>query len=206
MNATVCAIILAAGTSSRMGKPKQLLTLRDQTILEHVIQRTLNEDFSEIITVIGHEAKTIKKMIPVDHKRFRWVVNEAYLTGQGSSLKVAIENLQKHHSHIMVFLGDLPFITAETVRLIYKSGVDRLKETEEAFIVRPTNKGVSGHPVFFGNINRDYFSQLQGDKGARSIMSKVSDHVRLEVEDRGILFDVDTPEDYANAKKVFDTF
>jgi molybdenum cofactor cytidylyltransferase len=203
MNSAISAIILAAGTSSRMGKMKQILALGDQTILEHVIHRTLVEDFSEVIVVVGHEAKAIRNAISIDNQRFRWVENEAYLSGQSTSLKLGIESLQEQQSNIMVFLGDLPFISAETIRLIYKTGMDKMKETDEAYTIRPTYKGISGHPVFFGNRNRDLFTQLHGDKGAKLIMDKIPNHIRLEVEDRGVLFDVDTPEDYAEAKRIF---
>lgn len=201
MNSSICAIILAAGTASRMGKPKQLLPLGDLALLEHTINRLVNENFTEVITVIGYEAINIKNRIPIDNERFRWVENEAYLTGQSSSLRVGIESLQKHHTNVMVFLGDLPFIQAETIRLIYKFGVDRMKENEEAFVIRPTYKEVPGHPVFFGHINKHHFAQLQGDNGGKPIMKRISNHILLEVEDPGILFDVDTPEDYVEAKK-----
>lgn len=70
MNTSISAIILAAGTSSRMGKPKQILPLGNRAILEHVIQRSLAEDFSEVIVVIGHEAETIKNMITIGFKKW----------------------------------------------------------------------------------------------------------------------------------------
>ena len=85
--------------------------------------------------MIGHEAKAIKKVILIDNQRFRWVENEAYLSGQSTSLKVGIESLQEQQSNIMVFLGDLPFISAETIRLIYKTGMDKMKETDEGFSI-----------------------------------------------------------------------
>ncbi|MCZ2258183.1 nucleotidyltransferase family protein [Sporosarcina sp. G11-34] len=202
MNTSICALILAAGTSNRMGKPKQLLLLGNRTILEHVIHHSLEKDFSEVIAVIGHETEMIKKVISIDDKRFRWVENADYLSGQSASLRIGIESLREHHSNIMVFLGDLPFTSTETIRLIYQSGVARMKESEEAFMIRPTHKGVSGHPVFFGNIDRNLFAQLQGDKGGKTIMNKISDHILLDVDDHGILFDVDTPSDYVEAKRI----
>ncbi|WP_153731528.1 nucleotidyltransferase family protein [Sporosarcina obsidiansis] len=201
MKPSICAIILAAGTSSRMGKPKQLLPLGEQSLLERTIHRLVDEDFSEVIAVIGHEAKAIKEKISIKNERFRWIENEAYLTGQSSSLKTGIVSLKEHHSHAMVFLGDLPFISDETIRLIYQTGVDRLKEYGESFVIRPTYKEVPGHPVFFGNINRHHFAQLQGDTGGKSIMKRIPHHILLEVEDEGILMDVDSPEDYVEAKR-----
>lgn len=201
MKRSICAIILAAGTSSRMGRPKQLLPLGNRTLLEHTIQRLLKEDFSEVIAVIGHQSEVIKEMIPIHNERFRWVENVAYLTGQSSSLQVGIESLQKHHSHIMVFLSDLPFIEEQTIRLIYQTGLNRIQETVEPFVIRPMYEVVPGHPVFFGNINKNLFAGLQGDRGGKAIMKKIADHQLVQVDDPGILSDVDTPEDYEEAKK-----
>jgi molybdenum cofactor cytidylyltransferase len=128
MNTSICAVILAAGTSSRMGQPKQLLELKGRLLLEHVIQTASAANFSEIITVIGCEADKIQKSILIEDSRFRWVFNEDYLSGQGSSLKAGILNAEDHHSGIMVFLGDLPFIKESTIQSIYQSGKDRLKK------------------------------------------------------------------------------
>lgn len=201
----VSAIILAAGTASRMGKSKQMLPLGERTLLEHVIHRTLSADFAEVLTVIGHEAEAIQKIIAIDDQRFRWIVNGAYRAGQSTSLKLGIENVQDNGSTIMVFLGDLPFISDDTIRLIYQAGVDQLTVSAEPFSIRPIYQGVAGHPVFFGNCTGDLFAALQGDKGAKAMMDKIPNHIRLEVEDSGILFDVDTPEDYTKAKSILVT-
>ncbi|MCG7334695.1 nucleotidyltransferase family protein [Sporosarcina sp. ACRSM] len=200
MNPSICAIILAAGTSSRMGKTKQMLSLGNDPILEHVINCSLHENFSEVIAVIGHEANTIKENILIDSERFRWVVNESYLSGQSSSLKVGIESLKEVHPNLMVFLGDLPFLSTKTIRTIYQHGAKRLEETDAPFMIRPMYNGEVGHPVFFGNIDRHLFARLQGDTGGKAIMHQISDRIFLKVEDEGILFDVDTLADYQKAK------
>lgn len=201
MRPSICAIILAAGTSSRMGQSKQLLPFGNRALLEHTIQRLLDEDFAEVIAVIGHESEAIKEMILLNNERFRWVENEVYLTGQSSSLRVGIENLQNDHSNVMVFLGDLPFIQEETIQLIYQSGVQRMQESEEPFVIRPTFKEAPGHPVFFGNIDKKLFIQLEGYSGGKAIMKKIADQLVLPVKDSGIVYDIDTPEDYVEAKR-----
>lgn len=202
MNPSICAIILAAGTSSRMGKPKQMLRLGNRALLEHVIHRSLQENFSEVIAVIGHEANTIKENVLIDSEHFRWVENEDYQSGQSSSLKKGVASLKEHHSNVMVFLGDLPFLSTETIRAIYQCGAERIRETDAPFIIRPTYNKVAGHPVFFGNIDRYLFEQLQGDTGGKAIMNQISDRISLGVEDKGILFDVDTPAQFEEAKKL----
>ncbi|MEH7122360.1 nucleotidyltransferase family protein [Bacillus sp. JJ1773] len=198
-NPSVCAVILAAGTSSRMGQPKQLLELNGLPLLEHVIRVALSADFSEIITVIGCEAAKIQKSISIEDPRFRWIFNEDYLSGQGSSLKTGIINAGDCHSGVMVFLGDLPFIAESTVQSIYQFGKDMLNKQQESFVIQPEYHGITGHPVFFGHPNRNIFMELQGDRGAKAIMNKIPHRQSISMDDRGILFDIDTPESYDKA-------
>ncbi|WP_185150648.1 nucleotidyltransferase family protein [Cytobacillus dafuensis] len=202
MSSSICAIILAAGTSTRMGQPKQLLLLKERPLLEHVIRVAASVDFSEIITVIGCEAVNIQKAITIDDPRFRWVVNEDYLLGQSSSLKTGISNIGKQHAGIMVFLGDLPFIAKNTVQSIYQIGADMLLEGEKSFIVQPEYKGTPGHPVFFGQFDRNLFMQLKGDRGAKAIMNHFSHRKLVSVEDEGIVLDIDTQGDYKKIKNL----
>lgn len=201
MSSSICAIILAAGSSTRMGKPKQLLLLNGRPLLEHVILGVAACEFSEIIAVVGHEAEQIQKAIPIKDPRFSWVVNPAYSSGQSSSLKSGMAHAGKHHDGIMVFLGDLPFILESTIQSIFLSGTKMLFESGESFIIQPNYCGVMGHPVFFGNIARELFMPLHGDKGAKAIMENIPCRKQFLVEDEGILFDIDTSEAYEKAKK-----
>lgn len=197
------ALILAAGTASRMGTAKQLLKLNKEPMLAHVIQLALAECFSEVIAVIGHEANAIQETIHVTDARFRWVINEDYHMGQGTSLKKGMNQISKRHSSVMVFLGDLPFISLKTTHDIFKQGASMLKEYEKSFVVQPSYQGTAGHPVFFGNIKPEWFKEIEGDRGAKAIMDKFKVKKRMPVEDQGVLFDIDTPEAYQKALKWF---
>ncbi len=197
------AIILAAGTSSRMGRAKQLLPLGGRPILAHIIDRALGEDFTEIIAVIGHEADAIQRAITVQDVRFRWVVNKDYRSGQGASLKCGLSQMNEHHSSVMVFLADLPFLSQETVHDIYERGTLMLQETDVPFVLRPSFQGTAGHPVFFGHVNAEWFQQIDGDQGAKVMMEQFSIRKRFPVEDQGILYDIDTPEGYERAGRFY---
>lgn len=198
----IAAIILAAGTASRMGEPKQLLIVNGKKLLEHTIALTLPIPFTEIMTVIGYEAERIVNKIEVNDSRFRWLVNEAYKEGQSSSLKCAIRALREEIKSVMIFLGDVPFIKQDTVTSIINEGLKMAEEIDEPFVIRPTYKGKSGHPVFFGNIDRTLFEQIQGDVGAKKIIQRIENITFLPVDDEAILFDVDTPADYESAKSM----
>ncbi|OCA88724.1 nucleotidyltransferase family protein [Pseudobacillus wudalianchiensis] len=204
MNTHVHAIILAAGTSSRMGRPKQLLPLGEHLLLGHVINRVLTGEFTKVTAVIGHEAALIQELLPVKDSRFQWVLNEDYHSGQSSSLKRGIESLGLQQANVMVFLGDLPFIEEQTIHTIYQSGVRMLKEYKAPFMIRPVYKNIPGHPVFFGHIHQETFSGLDGDQGGRAIVEQFAYKRRLLVEDEGILLDIDTPIAYEKAKERFE--
>lgn len=200
-HSSISAIILAAGTSTRMGEPKQLLKLKERPLLEHAIRTAASVNFSEIITVIGYEASLMQTSIIIDDPRFRWVMNEDYLSGQASSLKVGFSHVEKDAAGVMVFLADLPFISQNTVHSIYQTGIELLNKITESFIVQPKYKGVTGHPAFFGNPNREMFMKLQGDRGAKPLIHTIAHRQILPVDDPGILFDIDTPKAYEEAKK-----
>ncbi|HEU5138882.1 MAG TPA: nucleotidyltransferase family protein [Bacillales bacterium] len=197
----VKALILAAGTSNRMGTPKQLLRLGDASLLQHVIQNILRFDFSEIIAVIGHEAEEIKRSVQIEDKRFRWVINPEYASGQSTSLRKGIESCCS--PNIMVFLGDEPLISEQTVQTVFRFGLEKHSVSTEPYVVRPGFQSVPGHPVFFGNAQKIDFFNLKGDRGAKEIISSLESRHVLPVNDQGILMDVDTPETYEKVKRVW---
>ncbi|GAB7389237.1 hypothetical protein BSNK01_30750 [Bacillaceae bacterium] len=197
----VSAVILAAGTSSRMGQPKQLLPLGGQYLLERVIRQCLRFAFQRVIAVIGHQAPSIQEAIPIADPRFAWVVNRDYQGGQSASLKLGMNKAAA--SGVMVFLGDMPLIRHSTVEQVLRRGRRHLQESEEPFVLQPSYKGVPGHPVFFGRLPSDACSRLKGDQGAKPVVRSLSNRIHLEVDDPGILFDVDTPEAYQEARKYF---
>ena len=201
MTASIGAIILAAGASTRMGKAKQLLLLNEQPMLEHVICRTIAVPFSEIIVVVGFAAQTIQQAISIKDHRLCWVINNDYSIGQSSSLKKGITNFTKKHDGLMIFLGDLPFILDETIQSVFQVGMKMLQECEESYIVQPSYYGQIGHPVFFGHLDQSLFMNIKGDTGAKIIKRQISCQKQLIVEDKGIIFDIDTPEEYEEAKK-----
>lgn len=198
----VAALILAAGVSKRMGQMKQLLDLGGRPLLEHVIRQVMSFPFSEIVTVIGHRAVRIRRYISIPDERFRWIVNAAYEQGQSTSLRRGITAIRS--MHVMVFLADQPFIASDTIRAVYDQGArwgrDRMRRP---FVVRPSHCSRPGHPVFFGHVKRLDLTRLSGDQGAKRVISDMDSLYTLPVEDPYILFDIDTPEAYAQAKRLW---
>ena len=184
------AIILAAGQSKRMGKPKPLLRFNDQTFLEQIISVLKQSDVGRITVVLGAEADTIRKSVDLTGTNI--VINKDYQRGQLSSLTAGIKESPEDTEAILLCLVDNPFITEEVVSKIIR----KFRETNNPIIVPVFNKR-RGHPTLF---SRSLFNELLSapeEKGARHVLYSNEDKVlELEVSEHGILIGIDTQEDY----------
>jgi molybdenum cofactor cytidylyltransferase len=204
METGVFALILAAGTSSRMGTPKQLLDWGGMPLLEHVIRKTLTFPFPEVVAVVGHLADEIRRLIRIEDERFRWVVNRDYAAGQSTSLLAGLASGEGRYHSAMVFLGDQPLIAEETIRRIFESGLEQLRTLRkpEPLVVRPSFRDIPGHPVFLGNIQSINLTGLKGDRGAKGVICTIQRRTILSVEDPGVVMDIDTPQAYESTKLI----
>jgi molybdenum cofactor cytidylyltransferase len=184
----VSAVILAAGMSTRMGEPKQLVKLGSRTLLETAVENARGAQVDEVIVVLGFAAEAIRKLLPADIKA---VINDAYKEGMGTSLRTGLAAVQPGAKAALIILADQPFVKPATL--------DRLIEQHqgsEAQIVIPIYKGFRGNPVL---LDRSVFPEvmaLTGDIGCRAIFGSHSEGiVKVPVEDVGILLDLDSKED-----------
>jgi molybdenum cofactor cytidylyltransferase len=187
----IAGLILAAGESCRMGTPKATLTYRGQTFLERIVQTLRQIDIERIVVVLGHQAEDIQRHIKIAPAQV--VINPDYRRGQTSSLQVGLRSLIGDEPEAAVLcLVDHPAVSAETVRRI----VATFRQCG-APVVIPTYQGRRGHPVLIG---RQVFDELLGlacDVGADSVVRRYRPATQfVEVEDEGIVIDVDDPESY----------
>jgi molybdenum cofactor cytidylyltransferase len=197
-NARVGAVILAAGGSTRMGEAKQLLRLGESTVLGQTLENVRRAGVDEIVLVLGSTAEAIRQQLPIATiEGLRIVVNQAYERGMASSLREGLAALDPHIDAALIVLADQPFIRPETLDRI----VDRHRRSH-AQIVIPSYKGFRGNPVL---LDRSVFSEvmaLDGDMGCRAIFgSHLEGIVKVEVEDVGILLDIDNQEDYERLQR-----
>jgi molybdenum cofactor cytidylyltransferase len=185
------AIVLAAGESRRMGRPKPLLPFEGNTFLGQIISVLAASDIDAITVVLGAEADQVTES--VDLSDVRAVVNKDYQKGQLSSLVAAMLGIHPQTDAILLCLVDHPFITTQVVDAI----ANKFAETSGRIIV-PVFNSHRGHPTLFA---RPLFGQLLNapeDRGARHVLySNESEVLELETSDSGILIGIDTPEDYA---------
>jgi molybdenum cofactor cytidylyltransferase len=191
------AVVLAAGRSTRMGRPKATLPINDRdTFLTRII-RTFNEAMvADVTVVLGSEAGVISQAVGRSGVSARFVVNTASDDGQLSSLLVGLNAIDRPEAAAMFLaLVDAPLFSASTVRAL----LDRYDRTRAA-IVRPVSGGEHGHPVL---IDRTLFAALREadpSKGAKPVVrGNVSMQGDVEVDDDGAFMDIDTPEEYEKA-------
>ncbi|MHC4174276.1 MAG: nucleotidyltransferase family protein [Planctomycetota bacterium] len=184
------AIILAAGESKRMGKPKPLLRFNDKTFLDQIISVLKLSDADSITVVLGPEPETITKS--VDLSGTNVVINKDYQKGQLSSLITAIEETPQETDAILVCLVDTPLITEEVVNKI----ISKFEETNNLIIVPVFNKR-RGHPVLFSSSLFDELLNAPQEQGARYVVYSNEEKVlEVETSEGGILTGIDTPDDY----------
>jgi molybdenum cofactor cytidylyltransferase len=188
------AVILAAGLSTRMGRPKPLLPLPGgETFVTRIVRSFLEAGVDDVVVVLGHEANAVAAKLIESGVAARFVINEAYATGQLSSLLRGLNAIDRPGVKAMLLtLVDVPMVSPSTIRAV----IDRYQKTH-APIVRPVRGDEHGHPVL---IDRSLFSLLRGaeaDEGAKPIVrGHVSPAGDVPVDDDGAFFDIDTPAAY----------
>ena len=175
-------IILAGGLSSRAGTNKLILEIDNITIIEHCILG-MYDYCSKIIVVGGHRIDDIKKHLK-KYSKVDLIHNENYLDGMFSSVKTGLKHLE----------GDRFFLTPGDYPMINKSTYEAMLKVNEDIVI-PTFNKKKGHPILIKTHLRDEIVNNPSINSLRDYIWK-KEPVTLEVEDSGILFDVDTMDDY----------
>jgi molybdenum cofactor cytidylyltransferase len=188
--AFVSGIILAAGGSARLGRPKQLLDLDGQPLLTHVIRNAVASSLDEVVLVLGHDAAHIANA--VGDWGQRTVVNRDYAAGQSTSLHTGLAAIDPRSDAALFLLGDQPLAGPDVIDAI----TARFLETGGPIVV-PVYDSHPGNPVL---ISRELFPELarvSGDEGARSVVrSNPAGVVAVPIAIGPPPRDVDTEEDY----------
>ena len=194
----IVGMILAAGSASRMGQPKQLLPLGSRPMLWHVAQAACQSRLDEVIVVTGAAAEPVSLCIA--DLPLRIVHNPDWQQGQAGSIQTALRSLPPNCDAVLFLLADQPLITSQLINELI-SHWQRCGKT----IVRPCHGDKPGNPVLFSLAAwRDALQQLGGDQGARRILNAHPEAIGyLPVANDEIFLDVDTIEDYARMQQRF---
>jgi molybdenum cofactor cytidylyltransferase len=188
---TLAGLVLAAGESRRMGRPKQLLPFGECTILERVIDTLLSAGVGKVVVVLGHEADRVRAVL--GERPVKAVVNASYRQGMLSSVKCGVHAIDAAYDAVLLALGDQPHIECAVV-----SEVIRAYRTGDAGIVIPRHGAKKGHPIII-NLQRyrEAIVNLPEDVGLNALMQEHADDVRLiDVATEDIIRDIDVPDDY----------
>lgn len=189
----ISGILLAAGLSSRMGEPKQLLPFGESTIVETVVDSMLSAKFNEVIVVLGHCAAEIREQLRT--RPVRIVFNPDYREGMLTSAQAGIRTLQESDAFALM-LVDQPFITSDLIDQV----VDDYVQTDKG-IALPSYDYKRGHPVIFHQRYGKEILALHAESGGvRTLFKKYSDDIHyVTVDTDRVLRDIDYREDYERA-------
>jgi molybdenum cofactor cytidylyltransferase len=189
----VAAIILAAGGASRFGAPKQLLPWQGGTLLSQVADAALASRADPVIIVLGYQAGTCRAAL--GDRQVKLVTNPDWQEGQSTSVRAGLDALPDNIGAAVFPLADQPAISPSTIDAL----IARHRATL-APVVWPEYEGQRGNPVLFDRAVFPQLSRLTGDTGGRAVLQAYATQVeRVPVSDLGILFDIDTPDDYHRA-------
>ena len=181
----VFAIILAAGTSSRLGFNKLTVSIDGESVIRRSVKPFLMAELHKVLVVTGHDHRIIKKEL--DGLDVSLIHNPHYKKGMSTSVKVAMPFLESSDA-LLFHLGDKPFVSSRSI----KSVLDTYREGK-AKIVLPRFDGKTGHPVMINaSLLRDEIGMLYGDSGLREVIEKYKEDVVFIEGDSGNLYDIDT--------------
>ena len=187
----VAGLILAAGKSERMGRPKALLPFLGSCFLTHLLTEAAHSDLTDVRIVLGHDPETILSALP--EIKPKTLINPSYEYGQLSSLQCGLKSLGwVALDGVMVFLVDHPLVH----RVVVNQLIETFSHTDSPIVI-PSFERRRGHPMIFGAQLFRELLEAPLDQGAISVVRKHQREIlHLEVDEPGVLVDIDTPEAY----------
>lgn len=187
----ITAIVVAAGLSRRMGRPKPLLPWGRRTVIECIVATLAASPVDDILVITGHEHEAVARRLAGGPARA--VFNPAYAAGEMlSSLQAGLRAAPAQASAALLALGDQPFLEAALVEQLvaaYAGG--------RAQIVAPSYQRRRGHPLLIGRAYWDAILALADGQTLRGLLRQAGDSIAyVETSNPAVLHDMDTPDEY----------
>jgi len=194
---SICGVLLAAGKSRRFGEANKLLVeIHGTPLVRRMAERLLESRLANVVVVTGFESERVRQALSGLH--VQCVDNPDFETGLASSLRGGIGSVSDEASGAMIALGDMPGVTTALVDQL----IDAFEGEESGKIVFPTCDGRQRNPVIWP---KRYFApllSLQGDSGAKRLISANQDAAfGVPVEDDAVFRDIDDPANLAKWRK-----
>lgn len=207
------AIILAAGTSSRMGasRHKLLLPLHGRPVLAHVLDAVQASQARPVVLILGHQPEQVRQHIAayISQPDLHIVENPDYLQGMSTSLRLGVQTLLSFGytkstgesiDSALVVLGDQPLITAQHIDTLIAT-----YRTTGKRIIAPTYEGKRGNPILFDSSLFPELLEVTGDEGGRSVLERHREEIAtVEMGNPLANIDVDTWDAYQRVIEVWD--
>jgi len=187
----IAVIILAAGASTRMGKPKQLLPLRGRSLFRNAVEAALGSVCRPVVVVIGPHADILRH--EVADLTVSVTENREWKSGMSSSLRTGLRTLSATNEDLdgtIIMLCDQPYVSSEVINSL----VDARRMTGKNIVASAYGEA-KGVPAFFSRQLFGEIASLVGEGGAKQLIADHPDHVAAVFFAQGIV-DVDTPQDY----------
>lgn len=189
----ICAVVLAAGASRRMGSQKLLLPWAGKTVIEHIVDQLLLSRIDQVVIVTGHDHERLTQTLrdyPVE-----LVYNSGYTAGMLSSVRCGIRVLPAACTGVLVALGDQPWLRTQTVDVLIDHFLAHPK------IVLPVHQNRRGHPLLFARQYSERVLHHYDDVGLRGLLNEYARDVQeVPIDAEGVLLDLDVPEDYRKSQ------
>ncbi len=185
----VAALVLAAGSSSRMGRNKLLLDLGGETVVRRAVRAAVESGVQRVVVVLGHDEPQVRTQL--GGLSCTAIVNPDHAEGVGTSLHAGVRHVMEDADAVVVVLADMPFVTAEMIRAL----VERQGETRAPVVVSRYGD-VQAPPTLF---DRSLFAELLATPGERCAKQVVGRHVQEAAAvfwPAAVVRDIDVPGDY----------
>ena len=186
----ICALILAAGRSRRMGTQKLLMPLGGRPVIARLADEILRSPVDQVFVVVGEDGPRIKAALP--RRSIQFVTNPVAESEMLDSIRCGLRVMPKPCTAVLVVLGDQPGLTAElAAKVIFAARPD------QPDIVVPVANGRRGHPMLFSMCYADEVLHDYDRTGLRGLLEAHPDNVlEVEVSTPDIMEDMDVPDDY----------
>lgn len=192
----IAILLLAAGASSRMGSPKQLLKWGDSTLLNHSINQAVKSKAIDVFVLLGANHKIISKSI--ENTSISLLVNDDWNQGMGNTISFGVSHIQGlNYDGVLLMLVDQPLIDST-----YLNNLIAVFDTSKKSIIASSYHKGAGVPAIFDKSHYPELSALNGDQGAKQLIINYQGNTKI-IDAGNLLADIDTDKEYENAKSTF---
>ena len=194
MTKKLSILILAAGNSSRLGSPKQLIEFEGQTLIERITETALSIS-GEVLIVLGGNSELILPKLERFNNVISTIYNPDWKEGMGTSIRIGVEKLAENSDLIIILLADQPFIS----KVLLQNMLQSYAKTQNP-IVSCIYSNTLGVPILFDKSVFFELLKLNGDKGAKSFLHLYKNRIST-IDFPEAIVDIDTLEDVENLKR-----